>query len=325
MRVSIIVPLYNKAAYIGRSLRSITAQTFHDIEVLVVDDGSTDGSGAIARAFPDERVRVISQPNAGPGAARNRGIAEARGELIAFLDADDEWMPEYLSENIQALDNAGPGVAAVTSGWLEHPPTVDLDARWRERGLTEGPYRVTPATPPTLLVHLLAYISPCTTILRTNLVRNYGGFYAKDRCVYGEDAFLFLKLLLRESVLVRLAPRVLVYRDASQLSATVRHARPVEPFLVEPDELRAECPPALRPLLEQFLAIRAFKTACVLGYWGEWQRARELRSRFRTKDDTQLPFYWPSIVGATPLAGWAGQAWRTAQRLARRSPSATAG
>ena len=98
MRVSVIIPLYNKEPYVRRALSSIRAQTFEDFEVIVVDDGSTDEGARAVESFDDARVRLVHQQNAGPGAARNRGIAEARGELLAFLDADDEWTPTYLEE-----------------------------------------------------------------------------------------------------------------------------------------------------------------------------------------------------------------------------------
>jgi glycosyltransferase involved in cell wall biosynthesis len=94
--VSVVVPLFNKAPYIGRCLESIRAQTVQDFEVVVIDDGSTDGGGDVARSVGDSRFRVIAQPNRGEGAARNRGITEAAGELIAFLDADDEWDADFL-------------------------------------------------------------------------------------------------------------------------------------------------------------------------------------------------------------------------------------
>jgi glycosyltransferase involved in cell wall biosynthesis len=75
--VSIVIPLYNKAPYVRRSLDSIAQQTFGDFEVLVVNDGSTDGGERLVADYPDPRFRLINQPNAGPGAARNRGVAEA--------------------------------------------------------------------------------------------------------------------------------------------------------------------------------------------------------------------------------------------------------
>lgn len=95
--ISVIIPLYNKGKNILYTLRSVLNQTFSDFEVVIVDDGSTDNSVTEVEKVQDDRIRLFHQQNAGVSAARNRGIAEARGELIAFLDADDEWKLEYLA------------------------------------------------------------------------------------------------------------------------------------------------------------------------------------------------------------------------------------
>lgn len=95
--ISVVIPLYNKEKQIAHTLQSVFKQTFQDFEVVIVDDGSTDGSVAVVEKFSNSRIRLICQKNAGVSAARNRGIEEAKGNLIAFLDADDEWKPEYLA------------------------------------------------------------------------------------------------------------------------------------------------------------------------------------------------------------------------------------
>ena len=97
MKFSVVIPLYNKEHYIEATIRSVLNQTCQDFEVLVVDDGSKDNSLALARKFESDRVRIIPQENQGVSVARNTGILNAQGEFICFLDADDEWRPDYLA------------------------------------------------------------------------------------------------------------------------------------------------------------------------------------------------------------------------------------
>jgi GT2 family glycosyltransferase len=99
-RVAVVVPLYNKAPYIDRCLRSIIAQTHQELEIIVVDDGSTDGGDHLVRSVKDCRVRLVSQSNSGVSIARNRGVAEATCDLIFFIDADDEWAPTLVESLI---------------------------------------------------------------------------------------------------------------------------------------------------------------------------------------------------------------------------------
>jgi len=97
-RISVVIPLYNKVRHIKRALDSVLAQTYQDFEIIVVNDGSTDGSERLVEKYSDLRIRLINQQNSGVSIARNRGIQEAKADLIALLDADDEWMPDHLHE-----------------------------------------------------------------------------------------------------------------------------------------------------------------------------------------------------------------------------------
>jgi len=115
--VSIIVPAYNAARTVTRAIESLLAQTYEDIEILVVDDGSKDGTEEVCRKYGD-RIRYIRQDNQGPSEARNTGIRNASGEYIGFLDADDWYLPEKIEQNIK-LFSEYPEAGAVTSAFVQ--------------------------------------------------------------------------------------------------------------------------------------------------------------------------------------------------------------
>jgi len=123
--VSVIVPAHNDAAFIGAAIESVLGQDYRPVEVIVIDDGSTDGTARTAAAY-GEPVRVLEQPNSGAAVARTRGMEAARGELIAFLDADDYWLQGKLRAQVDHLRRF-PEVGAVYSRWAEWywPQTPD--------------------------------------------------------------------------------------------------------------------------------------------------------------------------------------------------------
>lgn len=108
---SVVIPVYNRGNIVGSAVQSVLDQTFADFEIILVDDGSTDNSVSVARAIKDERLRVLCQPNAGGSAARNRGIDEATGKYIAFLDSDDNFLPRHL-ESMKAVVEMGANIVA---------------------------------------------------------------------------------------------------------------------------------------------------------------------------------------------------------------------
>ena len=195
MKVSIIIPLYNKAPYVRRALESISAQTFADFEVIVVDDGSTDGGAAIVADYPDARFRLIRSAE-----RRSRRGAQCRAwrrhaassSLFSMLMTSGSRI--ILQESVSLLESFGSEVASVTCGYIEYPSGESTESMWRKRGLRSGVQRVEPDTEPSLMVSMLAYMSPCSTLTRAEVFRSGAAFTIERNARFGEDAFLWLKV-----------------------------------------------------------------------------------------------------------------------------------
>jgi glycosyltransferase involved in cell wall biosynthesis len=126
LKVSIIVPIYNGSLLIGRCLDSILNQNGdYQLEVIVVDDGSTDNSAELVRSYP-KSITLLDQPNQGPAAARNRGIDAASGKYLAFLDADDYWLPDFLNETVQFLEKNTEAIAVSVAQVHKIPGKLDI-------------------------------------------------------------------------------------------------------------------------------------------------------------------------------------------------------
>ena len=317
-RVSVVIPLFNKAPFLQRCLDSVARQTLSGFEAIVVDDGSTDGGGAIAASYADPRFRIIRQPNAGPGAARNRGIAAAAAEYIAFLDADDAWLPAFLETNVSILDNH-PEAACVSGGWTDFPAAVSPARIWSRRGIRDGVRKISARTPVSCFNYTVMYMTPCTTLARTAAIRHCGGFL-EGNCRFGEDQSLWLKLLLSRPVYLHLQALTDVHREASALSGNYTGPRAIEPFLADPGPIRAGCPPPLRDLFDRFCAARACKTACMLAYWGDWRSGRGLLRRFISTRDWRLPLLPIALAACTPMGAVLG---RLDRRFRTQAPANT--
>jgi hypothetical protein len=185
--VSVIIPAYNSASYIGETLDSVFAQTYRDFEVLVINDGSPDTEAleAVLRPYLD-RIVYLKQNNRGPAAARNLGIRQARGEYIAFLDSDDCWLRDYLARQMSMFDATpapdmvsadtelfGDSPLAGKSFWELYPP----------RG---------PATLKSLLTRDCAIVTSCTVARRSVLFS--AGLFDEDICG-PEDFDLWLRVV----------------------------------------------------------------------------------------------------------------------------------
>jgi hypothetical protein len=130
MKFSIVIPLYNKAPYIAYTIESVLAQTLADYEVIVVDDGSTDGGAELVAAMTDQRLRLVRQSNAGVSVARNRGIEQARGQWVVLLDADDWHHPRFLASLVAAQEIYSQADAVATQFMTLSDQEYNWPPRW---------------------------------------------------------------------------------------------------------------------------------------------------------------------------------------------------
>ena len=263
--VSVIVPLYNKSAFVRRTVESILAQTVTDLEVVVVDDGSTDDGGAIVSGIDDSRIRLVHQENHGPGAARNKGLSLATGDYVAFLDADDEWLPSFLAVTLQHLKQQ-PDCALCLTGQYRGENRADWGQTLTALGLSSGLWRLSPELPRDEHKPNLDVLHSGAIVCDRNVINRFGGFYDKDRCTYGEDIYLWLQVVLNYSIYRDLRPLMWYHTEASDL-AVWNQVRPPWPMLLDPEPIRRSCPPAYRTTLERifntYAAIAAYRATTV--------------------------------------------------------------
>lgn len=194
--VSVVMPLYNNAAEVTRAVNSVLRQTCSSLELIVVNDGSTDGSDVIVHHMDDPRLRVIDQVNKGVSAARNRGFAEAKSEIVAFLDADDEWDNNFL-ETIDRLVRTFPQCSVFAT----HYRYQEINGRTRIpilRGLPEGEwegvmenyFRVAAASDPPLWSSAIA--------AKKSALVSIGGF--PEGIAIGEDLLTWARLALKYQI-----------------------------------------------------------------------------------------------------------------------------
>ncbi|MGH2874414.1 MAG: glycosyltransferase family 2 protein, partial [Solirubrobacteraceae bacterium] len=222
---SVVIPAFNAAATVGSAVASALSQTRPALEVIVVDDGSDDGTARVVRELAAPQVRLVAQPHRGVSAARNAGIAAARGRLLAFLDSDDLWLPRYLelaAIGLLAQQHAG---LAYTDAYAFDPST-GLVGR---RGIEGGPPPVPPpADGESFLLELMArnFVFSSALVPR-DVLGAVGGF--DPHVSPAEDYDLWLRIVLRGYRPVWIPGRHALYRvHAAQASADQLRLRRAE-------------------------------------------------------------------------------------------------
>jgi glycosyltransferase involved in cell wall biosynthesis len=174
--VTVVIPAFNRAGTIRAAVESVLSQSYADLELLVVDDGSTDGTMSTLAEITDPRLRLLANPgNMGPSAARNTGIQASRGDWVAFQDSDDEWLPDKLAKQMAQIALTGPGCIAAYCGMLIDTPK---DGSLGPDGVRYYPDASLGKREGNLLEPLLrrSLISTQTLVARRDALLKIGGF-----------------------------------------------------------------------------------------------------------------------------------------------------
>lgn len=250
--VDIVIPLYDKAHVLPRAVDAVLAQTYPHWRLTIVDDGSTDDvESALARYADEARIRVIRQPNAGPGAARNRGLRDADALWVCFLDADDEWLPEFLERQLATLA-VHPRAVAVAASWHHDSGRRDSHSLRIEHGLL-GEWVWGPDAEYAQLRRRVDVFHSSAVVVRRDVVSRLGGFFDRTRCLYGEDSFLWMQVLVSEPTVIVDARLLHFHSDASTLSVGRSDPYPLPPALEFSSLFLAALPPDVREWMRGYL------------------------------------------------------------------------
>lgn len=213
--VSVVIPAYNAAWCIRKAVDSVLAQTFRDVELIVVDDGSTDDTAAILRSYADT-LRVVSQANGGMSSARNAGIRAARGRYVAFLDSDDRWLPDKLERQV-ALMTAQPDLAFCAATATLEDPDGNVVGAWACSGKSEA------SVADVFASHAAIAGGASSVLARRELVQALGGF---DETLFGaEDTDLWIRLAAAGRFACIAEPLVVVLKRPGSVSRNRRRMR----------------------------------------------------------------------------------------------------
>jgi glycosyltransferase involved in cell wall biosynthesis len=216
-RVSVIIPTYNRAHYIGETLRSILDQTFTDFEIVIVDDGSTDNTKEVVDSLGDSRIRYTWQENKGVASAGNVALKLSRGEYLAPFSSDDIWLSDNLETKVKFLD-ANPGVVLVCSDayLFDNQTGADLGSYWHKKGTdsTVNPEKAARSA----LKYLLNrgnFILPQTVLMRRKVLAEVGYY---DESLPIEDWDFFMRVTRRFEIATIDKPFARIRRHESNLS-----------------------------------------------------------------------------------------------------------
>ena len=306
--VSVVIPLYNKERDVAIAVKSVLGQTHAEFEVVVVDDGSTDASRCVVESIRDPRLRIISRHNGGVCAARNTGITEARADLIAFLDADDEWAPDFLG-TIVRLSQRHPGAGAyATRFWM-----LDADGAQKlspVHGIPTGPWEgVVPDYYATK-----GLISSSCVAIRRQVFDRVGAF--REGVRIGEDLDMWFRIGAYYQIGYSTVALAVWRRGAANRACEQYPPHDSLPMQRSFDELFRDStlPHDRKEAARRYVAGMQLDHALLLCCWGRRKQAIEVLNSCGMETGINPDWAWHRLIAAVPFV-----LLSTSLRLRRRA------
>lgn len=286
-KVSVVIPMYNRQDLIGRAIASVLRQTCQDFEIIVIDDGSTDDSCKVVKSIADDRIRLIRQENKDVSAARNRGIDEAKAELIAFLDSDDEWKPGFL-ETVLRLRNQCPEAGVYATAYEV----------WRQNGDVDSPkYRHIPPAPwegiiPNYFKAALTANIVCSSAVAIprSVLADMGRFVLRKGL--GQDQDLWTRIALKYPVAFSWCRGAIYHKESdSRRSVTIFTHVPIAESaeeMLEKNNVSGD----INPYLQEFLARKKITAASRYVLDGQPKLARSILKSCKTRYFFKRRLWW---------------------------------
>jgi len=311
--VSVVIPLYNKALEIRRAVESVLAQSWQDFEIIVIDDGSTDGGAEVVKSISEPRLRLIRQENAGVSAARNRGIAEAASELVAFLDADDAWKPKFL-ETILRLRKRFPEAGAYATAYEMRSPNGEV---------IQPQYRAIPPPPWEGLIpnYFCSALRSRGAVMWTSAVAvpkevfSEVGYFPEGEPI-GEDTDVWLRIALKYPIAFSHQLGAIYFRDSGKwnlghfMQSKFQVVKTAQQALA-----RGEVPRAVLSDFQEYIARYMIWAASGYILTGQPEEARKMLAGCQTREFYWQKMWW-SFWAAMP-AQIVNFAWRAKRKLKR--------
>jgi glycosyltransferase involved in cell wall biosynthesis len=299
IQVSIVIALYNKEKYVRACIQSVLHQSYSNIIVYVIDDGSTDNSLMNLADINDDRLHIIKQKNQGPGVARNKGLSLTNTPYVTFIDADDTWHEDFIKDAVTALQNNVQCDLFLCAAYWEPQHELRIPYLNNENPSDSATWNLKTNYNAYETFDVVNFFATGAVLAKTDIIKKYKGYFDITRCNSGEDGFLWLQVMYNHTIYRTTTPYLYVNTEGSDLGIGRVSIKPTPPWITHSSIIMNNCPTIYQPSFIEYLNYTAFTAFRRAIYQGKIAQCIKLLFNFpalvkyKTKD--YPPILWALI------------------------------